>query len=170
MRIGQAATNALIDGDDGRYMRALKSILGHDLLHESRLLGGKRQTLADIVTAFLKEIKARAEVATGHSFRRVLSGRPVQFHSDHPDRDEKAEADLRECYHAAGLTCSPHTVAGMGGGFGLRARCHHVLGAEDKVRTQAHIGHGRHEVTSCQHVDCLSVSIGVDASHLCLNQ
>ena len=103
MRIGRAASEALIDGEDGRYMRALKSILGHELLHESRHVGGKRQTLADVVTAFLRELKSRAEASTGYQFSRVLSGRPVQFHSNNPARDQQAEADLRACYRAAGF-------------------------------------------------------------------
>lgn len=103
MRIGRAASAALIDGDDGRYMRALKSILGHGLLHESRLIGGKRQTLADVITSFLIAFKTRAEAQTGLEFTRVLSGRPVQFHSNNPTREQQAEDDLRACYHAAGF-------------------------------------------------------------------
>ncbi|SMR71006.1 hypothetical chaperone protein [Aliiroseovarius halocynthiae] len=103
MRIGRAASTALIDGDDGRYMRALKSILGHDLLHESRFVGGKRQTLADVVTSFLIAFKTRAEAETGMVFDRVLSGRPVQFHSNNSTRDKQAEDDLRSCYIAAGF-------------------------------------------------------------------
>ncbi|WP_424941960.1 Hsp70 family protein [Aliiroseovarius crassostreae] len=103
MLVGRAAARALIDGDEGRYMRALKSILGDPLFHESRLLGGKRQTLADVVTAFLVTVKTRAEAATGQRFTRVLSGRPVRFHSDHDDKNTQAEHDLRACYHAAGF-------------------------------------------------------------------
>ena len=34
MRIGRAATRALINGDEGRFMRALKSLLGTPLLRE----------------------------------------------------------------------------------------------------------------------------------------
>ena len=103
MLIGEAAGQALIAGETGRYMRALKSILGTGLFHEERVLGGKRQTLADVVAAFLGEVKARAERATGMRFDKVLSGRPVRFHSDDPARDAQAEADLRGCYHAAGF-------------------------------------------------------------------
>ncbi|MDA5093863.1 Hsp70 family protein [Aliiroseovarius sp. KMU-50] len=103
MQIGAAASASLIEGEDGRYMRALKSILGHPLFHESRLIGGKRQTLAEVVTAFLVQIKSRAEAATGEQFTQVLSGRPVHFHSDNADQDRQAEADLRACYHAAGF-------------------------------------------------------------------
>lgn len=103
MLVGRAAARALIDGDEGRYMRALKSILGDPLFHESRLLGGKRQTLSDVVTAFLVRVKTRAEAATGQGFTRVLSGRPVRFHSDHDDKNAQAEEDLRACYLAAGF-------------------------------------------------------------------
>ncbi|MBI1220377.1 MAG: Hsp70 family protein [Rhodobacteraceae bacterium] len=103
MRIGLAAAEALIAGAEGRYMRALKSVLGTALLHEPRRIGGRLRTLAEIVTDFLRAVKARAEAETGLTFRRALSGRPVHFHSADPRRDAKAEADLRACYHAAGF-------------------------------------------------------------------
>ncbi|SIS68066.1 hypothetical chaperone protein [Phaeovulum vinaykumarii] len=103
MRIGAAATEALIAGEEGRYMRALKSVLGLPLFHESRLIGGRRRTLAEIVTAFLAEMRQRAETATGLRFAAALSGRPVHFHSNDPERDARAEADLRACYLAAGF-------------------------------------------------------------------
>lgn len=103
MRIGVAAATALISGEEGRYMRALKSVLGTSLLHEQRLIGGKRRTLADIVTAFLVEVKARAEAVSGRRFTRALSGRPVHFHTADLTRDARAEADLRACYLAAGF-------------------------------------------------------------------
>lgn len=103
MRIGSAASDALIEGQDGRYMRALKSVLGTSLFHESRLIGGKRRTLSDIVTDFLIAMKQRAEDGTGRQFSRVLSGRPVHFHSDDDKRDARAQQDLKACYHAAGF-------------------------------------------------------------------
>ena len=104
MLIGEAASSALISGDEGRYMRALKSVLGTGLFHEARPIGGRRQTLADIVTAFLAEVKARAEAITGQIYDKALSGRPVQFHTADPVRDVKAEDDLRSCYLAAGFS------------------------------------------------------------------
>jgi len=103
MRIGRAAQAALIDAEEGRYMRALKSILGTELFHQSRLIEGKRRTLAEIVTAFLVALKTRAEAETGLGFSSVLSGRPVHFHSDDAEKDRRAEEDLRGCYLAAGF-------------------------------------------------------------------
>ncbi|AXQ96193.1 Hsp70 family protein (plasmid) [Cereibacter azotoformans] len=102
MRIGAAAGAALVAGDEGRYMRALKSVLGAPLLQEPRLIGRRRRRLADVVTEFLAEVKRRAEAEVGRPLPRVLSGRPVHFHPD-PDRDARAEADLRACYRAAGF-------------------------------------------------------------------
>ncbi len=103
MRIGSEAGQALIAGEEGRYMRALKSILGTTLFHETRWIEGKRRSLAEIVTAFLTVVKQRAEAETGQVFRQVLSGRPVHFHSSDTERDARAEADLRGCYEAAGF-------------------------------------------------------------------
>ena len=104
MRIGRAAAEALIAGEPGRYMRALKSILGTELFHQTRLIEGRRRTLEEIVTAFIAEVKARAEAATGRRFDAVLSGRPVRFHSSDAARDAQAARDLEACYRAAGFT------------------------------------------------------------------
>lgn len=85
-------------------MRALKSVLGTELFHEQRLIAGRRWTLSQIVTEFLIALKTRAEAQAGRSFSRVLSGRPVHFHTADPKRDAQAEADLRACYTAAGFS------------------------------------------------------------------
>ncbi len=103
MRIGRSATRALIDGEDGRFMRALKSLLGTPLLHEKRRLSGKTMDFSDIITQFLREIKTRAEDVTRQEFTHALSGRPVRFHSKDDAKDAQAEVDLRKCYLAAGF-------------------------------------------------------------------
>lgn len=103
MQIGAAAAQALINGEEGRYMRALKSVLGTQLLHEKRLIGGRNRTLSGIITQFLIEVRERAEKATRRTFRRALSGRPVHFHSASQDKDRQAEADMRACYLEAGF-------------------------------------------------------------------
>lgn len=103
MQIGVSAAAALIAGDEGRYMRALKSVLGLPLLHETRLIAGRRRTLSDVIAAFLATLRTRAEAATGLPLRHALSGRPVHFHTADPAKDAQAEADLRACYRAAGF-------------------------------------------------------------------
>jgi len=103
MLIGNAAGDALVAGEDGQYMRALKSVLGTSLLHENRRIGLTRRTLSDVITAFLVQVKHRAEAQTGQVFDHVLSGRPVHFHSSDAARDQRAKEDLRACYQAAGF-------------------------------------------------------------------
>lgn len=102
MRIGSAAGKALLAGDEGRYMRALKSLLGAPLMRERRTLLGEKLDFIDIVARFLARLKQGAEAQTGETFTHALSGRPVRFHPD-PARNAQAEVDLREAYMRAGF-------------------------------------------------------------------
>jgi len=103
LAFGHAAVAALVGGREGRFLRALKRVLGTALLHEPRQLLNRRLTLADLVAAFLARVKAAAETATGQTYDTVVSGRPVRFHPADPGRDRAAEADLAACYRAAGF-------------------------------------------------------------------
>ncbi|MDW4550104.1 Hsp70 family protein [Defluviimonas sp. D31] len=124
---GSAAVGAMIDGQEGRFMRALKSVLGTPLARERRQFLNRRLTLLDVVAQFLAEIRRRAEAEAGTGFRRVVSGRPVRFHSADPERNAQAEIDLRECYLNAGFeeirfVNEPEAAAraaGAGKGIGL---------------------------------------------------
>ncbi|BBU53795.1 molecular chaperone DnaK [Mameliella alba] len=100
---GSRAARAMMDGAEGRFMRALKSILGTPLAREPRRLLNERLTLIEVIARFLSEIRSRAETHTGMTFDTALSGRPVHFHSASAERDAHALADLTEAYHLAGF-------------------------------------------------------------------
>ena len=100
---GQKAVDAMIAGEEGRFMRALKSVLGTPLLREERQLMNERVSLLEIVARFLAEIKARAENTTGLRFSKAMSGRPVRFHSSSEARNAQAALDLEEAYLRAGF-------------------------------------------------------------------
>lgn len=100
---GNPANAALIQGTEGRFMRALKSVLGTSLMHEKRRMMGQSLSFVDIISTFLKEIKTRAETACFQEFDTALSGRPVFFHSNDDIKDKQAIADLTECYLKAGF-------------------------------------------------------------------
>ncbi|WP_417269047.1 Hsp70 family protein [Celeribacter sp.] len=100
---GQAAARAMMDGEDGRFMRALKSVLGTPLAQERRQFMAEKLTLIEVIARFLSEIKARAEAATGETFDAAISGRPVRFHSVDADRDAQALVDLTQAYEMAGF-------------------------------------------------------------------
>lgn len=101
--IGDPANQALLDGAEGRFMRALKRVLGTTLMHEKRRLLNEQMTFVDIIARFLSHLKTRAQAETGHVFDRAVSGRPVVFHGPDDPREQQAEDDLRACYHAAGF-------------------------------------------------------------------
>ena len=100
---GAAANAALIDGRDGRFMRALKSVLGTPLMQEKRKIAHEHLTLIEVVARFLEMIRHRAKATTGRTHNAALSGRPVRFHSTDPVRNAQAEEDLRAAYHLAGF-------------------------------------------------------------------
>ncbi|PZQ46376.1 MAG: hsp70 family protein [Rhodovulum sulfidophilum] len=143
MLIGDAAGDALIAGEPGRYMRALKSVLGGPLLRETRMIGGARRTLADVITVFLRALRERAEAATGARYRRALSGRPVHFHTADPERDARAEADLRACYLAAGFDEVAFLAEPEAAALACRA-----LGAEGGAGLVVDIGGGTSDFTA----------------------
>lgn len=100
---GNAALTALRDGAEGRFLRALKSVLGTPLAQENRTFMTERMTLIEVIARFLDEIRQRSQAFTGQHFDAVLSGRPVRFHSADAARDAQAEADLRAAYILAGF-------------------------------------------------------------------
>ena len=101
---GTAANTALIDGREGRFMRALKSVLGTPLMREKRQIAHERLTLIAVVARFLAMIRERSEAETGQRFDTALSGRPVRFHSSDDARNAQAEVDLRDAYLMAGFS------------------------------------------------------------------
>lgn len=103
MLIGEPADHALLEGVEGRFMRALKRVLGTSLMHERRQILNERVTFVDIIARFLGQVKKQAEAEAGATFDSVLSGRPVVFHGAGDPREGQAEADLRACYLAAGF-------------------------------------------------------------------
>ena len=100
---GSAAAQAMTAGEDGRFMRALKSVLGTPLAREPRQFLNERLTLVQVIGRFLAEIRTRAEGFTGLRFDTALSGRPVRFHTASDAQDAQAQADLAEAYGLAGF-------------------------------------------------------------------
>ena len=127
MVIGAEAVLALTGGREGRFMRAMKSVLGRPLLREKKQFGLVRMTLMEVIARFLAEVKGRAEAHCGQRFDLALSGRPVHFHTRDLARDAQAVIDLTECYKMAGFAevqfiFEPEAAAmaaGPGDGIGL---------------------------------------------------
>jgi hypothetical chaperone protein len=101
---GRAAIAAYVEGVEGRLMRSMKSLLGSSLLDQRTDVGGGRAVrYRDVVTGYLRELKARAEAAAGGPLSRVVLGRPVFFVDDEPARDAQAQAAMATAAHAVGF-------------------------------------------------------------------
>ncbi|MDB5512604.1 MAG: Hsp70 family protein [Enterovirga sp.] len=92
--IGRSAIQAYVEGQPGRLMRSLKSVLGKPLLDEWTQVGRARVTFREVIGRYLAAVKARAEAAIGYELDSVVHGRPVHFSDADPEGDRKAEAAL----------------------------------------------------------------------------
>ena len=102
---GRAAMAAYVEGQDGRLMRSMKSILGSSLLDQRTDIGaGRAVRYRDVVTAYLQHLKTLAETAAGQPLKRVVMGRPVFFVDDDPARDSQAQQALATAAGELGFT------------------------------------------------------------------
>jgi hypothetical chaperone protein len=61
VRFGRAAVAEYMEGADGRFMRALKSILGTSLMKETTQVGRERMTFQGLIGRFLRHLRERLE-------------------------------------------------------------------------------------------------------------
>jgi len=95
-RVGRAAMSAYLDGEPGRLMRSLKSVLGTGLIDEATQIGRERVKFREVIARYLAVVKRRAEAARGRPLDAVVHGRPVHFVDGDPEGDARAEDTLRE--------------------------------------------------------------------------
>lgn len=101
--IGREAVAAYVDGQAGRLMRALKSVLGSPLIDETTLVGRQRIRFRAVIAAYVGRVKRRAERAAGRELTHLVHGRPVHFVDGDAAADARAEATLREIALEAGF-------------------------------------------------------------------
>lgn len=101
---GSEAMQAYLSGEEGRLMRAIKSLLGSKLMDEQTVVNGQSISFFDIVVLFFKELKARSEAHLGQPITRAMLGRPVHFVDDDRERDDLAQATLGRAALEAGFT------------------------------------------------------------------
>ena len=100
---GRDAVEQYLAGTEGRLMRSLKSLLGSALLQDKTVVHNTAVSYQDIIAIFLNMLAQQARSALGGMPERVLLGRPVHFVDDNPERDQQAQAALRQAAHDAGF-------------------------------------------------------------------
>ena len=103
MAVAQAAIDAYVADTEGRFMRALKSVLGTALIDEETTLRGSRIGFRAVIARFLGAVKRRAETASGVALDTVVHGRPVRFIDGDAAADARAERILAEIARGIGF-------------------------------------------------------------------
>ena len=100
---GRHAIQDYTDGEPGRLMRALKSILGYGLFHEKTRLQKQFLALSDVLALYVERLKSTAEAFAGVPLEQVVMGRPVQFIEHDAEADRRAQNDLEEAVRKLGF-------------------------------------------------------------------
>src|SRR6201985_425489 len=100
---GHEALERYLTREPGRYLRAIKSVLGTKLFEERTQVKRKRYAFGDIIAAFLPFLRAPAGENLGSPPTSVVLGRPAFFVDDDPKADAAAERQLEAAARAAGF-------------------------------------------------------------------
>ncbi len=100
---GRQAVGEYIAGEEGRLMRALKSVLGTSLAEDTTRVKARAVPFVEIIGLFLGEMKRRAEAQLDEDLSEVVAGRPVFFVDDDPAADRQAQGQLEAAYRAQGF-------------------------------------------------------------------
>ena len=100
---GREAMRRYLTHEEGRLLRAIKSLLGTSLWAETTQVKHKRYAFADIVADFLRFLRTSAGAEMGQEPTSVVLGRPVYFVDDDTAADSAAQDQLAEAARAAGF-------------------------------------------------------------------
>ncbi|MER2536067.1 MAG: Hsp70 family protein [Rhizobiaceae bacterium] len=100
---GRAAVGEYMQGTEGRFMRALKSILGTSLMKETTQVGRDRMTFQGLIGRFLRQLRSRLEEQHGEVPGQVVLGRPVFFVDGDETADRTAQDQLEAAARAEGF-------------------------------------------------------------------
>jgi hypothetical chaperone protein len=101
---GRDAVDLYVNGNDGRLMRGLKTILSTSLITERTALSKRAIPLTDVIAMFSRHLRLRAEEALGEPIDAVVHGRPVRFVEGDDEADARAEATLTALARQAGYS------------------------------------------------------------------
>src|SRR6201996_318358 len=100
---GHDALDRYLTREPGRYLRAIKSVLGTKLFEERTQVKRRYYAFGEIIAAFLRFLRTTAEEQFGAPLTDVVLGRPAFFVDDDPEADAAAERQLEAAARAAGF-------------------------------------------------------------------
>jgi hypothetical chaperone protein len=100
---GREAMRAFMEGDEGRFMRSLKRMLGTQMMNYGTLVNDTPRRFDEIIGGFVSYMKKKGEALAGGTIENVVMGRPVHFVDRDPEADYAAEEQLRRIAREAGF-------------------------------------------------------------------
>ena len=100
---GHEALERYFAREPGRYLRAIKSVLGARLFEETTQVKLNRYAFGEIIATFLRFLRLAAGESFGAPPTSVVLGRPAFFVDDDPAADAAAERQLEAAARAAGF-------------------------------------------------------------------
>lgn len=100
---GHEALDRYFTREPGRYLRAIKSVLGTPLFEETTQARLKRYSFGEIIAMFLRFLRIAAGESLGAPPTSAVLGRPAFFVDDDPEADAAAERQLEGAARAAGF-------------------------------------------------------------------
>lgn len=100
---GKQAIAAFADGEDGRFMRGLKRILGTSLMGNGTHVNERFMTFDAIIGSFISHLKSKTESHYQQQLEHVVMGRPVHFIDHNKAADLKAQSELEMIAKSVGF-------------------------------------------------------------------
>ena len=100
---GHEALERYFAHEQGRYLRAIKSVLGTELFEQTTPAKRKRYSFGEIIAAFLRFLRNAAGDSLGAPPTSVVLGRPAFFVDDDQAADAAAQRQLEAAARAAGF-------------------------------------------------------------------
>ena len=94
---GRAAVERYVEGHGGRFIRAMKSVLGSSLINDKTRIGAHYVSFGEIIGRFIGHLKRTAEARVDRKIEAAVIGRPVFF----VDGDAKADRAAQDALEAA---------------------------------------------------------------------
>ncbi len=100
---GHEALERYFAHEQGRYLRAIKSVLGTELFDQTTPAKRKRYSFGEIIAAFLRFLRNAAGDSLGAPPTSVVLGRPAFFVDDDQAADAAAQRQLEAAARTAGF-------------------------------------------------------------------
>lgn len=100
---GRAAVERYVEGHGGRFIRAMKSVLGSSLIHDKTRIGAHYVSFGEIIGRFIGHLKRTADTRIGEDVKAAIIGRPVYFVDGDAEADRAAQNALETAARAQGF-------------------------------------------------------------------